>query len=146
MQLGKPLEAGRLVVFSPSGEEAHSLLLDLGWRQVRRSAYAQALQQRFVDEGALEARPRVGDEGVHDGQSPKLAVRVAIFELLAQGTGGFRGASDLELDDLDQVDEAAQVILQVVFAREELDLGRDSRVRLLLRGVSVGVPVQRRVS
>lgn len=57
---------------------------------------------------------------------------VAILELLADGTGSFGGAGGLQLDDLDELGDAAEVILLVLLRREVLDGDGDRRVWLLL--------------
>lgn len=57
---------------------------------------------------------------------------ITVLELLADGASGFGGARGLELDDLDKLNDATQVIFLIVLAREGLNGRGDSRVRLLL--------------
>lgn len=62
----------------------------------------------------------------------------AVLEFLANGAGGFGGTGRLQLDDLDQVRDAAEVIFFDGFAGEPLDGDGDGRVGfLLVDGVGV---------
>ena len=134
MKLCQAVQARCLAVLGPTGEEPAALLLDLGWCHFRGATDTKSLKEGLVDEAALETGARVGDEGVHDGQGTQLSVSAAILEFLAQSAGGFRRTGRLELDDLDKIDQAAQVVLLIRLGREDLDLGGDSRVRLFLKG------------
>lgn len=84
----------------------------------------------------MEARAGILDETVKDGEGSELAMNVAVLELLANGAGSFGGTGSLQLDDLDEVGDAAQVIFLVRLTGERLDVYGDSRVRLLLQRVS----------
>lgn len=134
VQLRKPLQPRRgLVLIRPVPEQLGALLLDIGITQVARATDTQALQQHLVGgDGPLEARAGILDEAVEDGQGAQLAVGAAVLELLADGARGFSGARGLQLDDLDQVGQATEVVFLVGFAGKLLDGDGDGRVRLLL--------------
>lgn len=77
------------------------------------SAHAQALQQRLIGKGALEPLSGVLDETIQEDQGSDLSMNIAILELLADGSRSLAGARGLELDDFNEVGDAAQVLLFV---------------------------------
>lgn len=54
------------------------------------------------------------------------------IQLFANCTCSLRRARILDADNLDQVNNSAEVVLVILLAREAVYLDRDSRVRLLL--------------
>lgn len=132
VQLSNLLQPGRLGILRPAAEQLSTLVLHGRIAQVRGAADPQALQQGLVGKGPLEARAGVLDEPVEDDERAQLTVGVAILELLADGTGSFGGAGGLQLNDLDELGDAAEVILLVLLRREVLDGDGDRRVWLLL--------------
>ncbi len=133
VQPRNPLEARNGPILRPEGKQLPALLLDGRVGQLRGAADAQALEQRLVGKGTLELRPRVLDQAVEQDQRADLAVDVAVLELLANGAGGFRGAGALQLDDIDEVGDAAKVVFFVGLRGEVLDGHGDGRVWLLLQ-------------
>ena len=111
MQTRDPLQPRRLCVLRPLAEQLAALAPDHGVGQLARAAHAQALQQRLVRKRALEARPRVLDQPVEERQRAHLPVHVAVLELLADGARGLGRAGRLQLDGLDELDDARQVVL-----------------------------------
>ncbi|KAH6605680.1 hypothetical protein Trco_004833 [Trichoderma cornu-damae] len=124
---GDPFQAGLVGILGPAAEQLPALLPHLGIRQLGGAADAQPLQQRLVGKRPLEARAGVLDQAVQQDQSADLAVHVAVFELLANGAGGLRGAGRLDGDDFDEVGDAADVLLVVGLGGERLDGDRDGR-------------------
>ena len=59
-----------LVGGRPLPEQDAALFLDIVVGERIRSSYAQALEQRLICEGTLEARASVLDEAIEDGQGP----------------------------------------------------------------------------
>ena len=102
-------------------------------RGTRGAAHAQPLQQGLVAEASLEAGSRVLDQAVEDGKGAQLAVHVAVLELLADGARGLGGARGLDGDDLDELGDAAEVVLLVGFGGEGLDRDGYGGVRFLWR-------------
>lgn len=131
-----PLQPGRRSVLRPLPVQLRALLLDRRVRQVRGAAHAEALQQRLVGKGALEVRARVLDEPVEEDEGADLAVDVAVLELLADGAGGLGRARGLQLDDVDEVGDAAEVLLAEGLRGEVLDSDGDRRVGFLLERLS----------
>lgn len=86
-----------------------------------RPAHPQPLQQRLVAEASLEAAPRVLYQAVEDDEGAQLAVDVAVLELLADGARGLTGARALDGDGLDELGDAAKVLLLVGLGGEGLD-------------------------
>lgn len=134
VEAGDALQARGGGVLRPVAEQLGALPPDGRVREARGAADAEALEQGLVGKGALEARAGVLDEAVEDDEGAKLAVDVAVLELLADGARRLAGARGLELDDLDQVGDAAEIVDAVAARGEVLDVDRHGRVRLLLRG------------
>lgn len=132
MQSGDPLQTRLVRVLGPAAKQLPALLPHLRVGQVRRAADSQALQQRLVRKGSLEARAGILDQAVEQDQGAELAVHVAVLELLADGARGLGGARGLDGDDFDEVGDAADVVLLVGLGRERLDGDRDGGVGLLL--------------
>lgn len=132
MKLRNPLQPRRALILRPAPEQLSTLIPDIRVRQLRSTAHAQPLQQRLVYESSLEPRSGILDEAVKQNQGADLTVDVAVFELLADGAGGLGWSRGLELDDLDELGDAAHVIFLVGFACEVLDGDGDRRVGFLL--------------
>lgn len=132
MQSSDPLQTRLVRVLGPAAKQFPALLPHLRVGQVRRAADSQPLQQRLVRKGSLEARAGILDQAVEQDQGAKLAVHVAVLELLADGARGLRGARGLDGDDFDEVGDAANVVLLVGLGRERLDGDRDGGIGLLL--------------
>lgn len=59
-------------------------------------------------------------------------MNAAVLELLPDGTGRLRGAGRLQLDDLNEVGNAAQVIFLIGFTGQPLDSDGNGRIGFLL--------------
>ena len=59
-------------------------------------------------------------------------MQVSIFELLPDGSGSLNRAGVLEIDNLDEVGDAAEVILWDGLACQPLDCNGDGRIGFLL--------------
>lgn len=137
MQLSNLLQPLGVGVLGPAAEQLPALLLHLRVREIRGAADTQPLQQRLVGEGSLESWAGVLDESVQDDEGADLAVHIAVLELLPDGAGGLAGARSLELDHLDELGDAAEILLLVGLTREVLDGDRHRRVRFFLSCMSV---------
>lgn len=73
------------------------------------------------------------DETIENDEGAELAVDVAVLELLADGPGGLARARGLELDDLDKVGNAAEIVDIVALGGEVLNVDGHRRVWLLLK-------------
>lgn len=120
------------VLGGPAPKQLRALLLDIRIGQVRSATDAQPLEQGLVGKGALEARAGVLDQTVEDDQGAQLAVYAAILELLPDGAGSLRGTGGLQLNHLDQLGDAAQVVFLIGLTRQPLDVDSDGGVGLLL--------------
>lgn len=132
MQARQLLKARRLAKGGPPAEQLATLGLDGGVREIAGAADAQALQQRLVEKVALEPVAGVLNEAVEDDEGAQLAVHVTVLELLAEGAGRLRGPCRLQADDLDEVRDAAEVVLLVGLGCEVLDGDGDRREGFLL--------------
>lgn len=65
------------------------------------------------------------DQAIEERQGAQLAVQVAVLELLPDGAGGLSGAGGLQLDDVDEVGEPAEVVDGDGLARQPLDVDGD---------------------
>ncbi len=72
------------------------------------------------------------DEAVENVQGTELTVKVTVLELLPDGTGGLGRARVLEINDFDEIRDAAEVINGYRLTCESLDGHGDCRVRFLL--------------
>jgi hypothetical protein len=132
--VGNLTHPGRVLVLGgPAGKELGALFPHLGIREPRGAAEAQTLEQGFIGKGPLEAGAGILDEAVEKSQGTQLAVQIAVLELLPDGTGSLGGSRVLEVDDLDEVRDAAEVVDGDGLTRESLDGHRDCRVGLLLK-------------
>ena len=137
---------GRVPILGgPAGKQFRAFLPHFRVRQRRRAAETQALEQGFVCEGPLEARTGILDEAVEDVQGTELTVKVSVLELLPDGTGGLGGARVLEINDFDEIRDAAEVIDGHRLTRESLNRHCHCRVRLLLSDALARLPERGRM-
>lgn len=131
--MGNLSHPGRVFVLGgPAGKELSALLPHLGIRERRGAAEPQTLEQGFIGKGPLETWAGILDEAVEESQGTQLTVQIAVLELLPDGTGGLGGTRVLEVDDLDEVRDTAEVIYGDGLTRESLDGHGDCRVGFLL--------------
>jgi len=123
-----------LVLGGPSGKELGALLPHLRIREPRGAAEPQTLEQGFIGKRPLETGTGILNEAVEKSQGTQLAVQVAVLELLPDGTGSLGGTSVLEVDNLDEVGDTAEVVYGYGLTRESFDGHGDRRVGFLLEG------------
>lgn len=84
----------------------------------------------------MKARPSVLDQAIEEGQSSQLAVDAAVLELLPDGARCLSWPGGLQLDNLYEVGDPAEIILLVGLTRQLFHSNSDSREWLLLQGTS----------
>jgi hypothetical protein len=122
-----------LIVGSPTAKQLLTPLFHLPIRQIGSAAEAKPLEQRLVGEGTLETRPSILNKTVKKRQRTELLVGEPVLELLPDCTSGLRGPRVLQVDDLDQFWNPAQVMLGLVISRQTLNNYSDGSVWFLLR-------------
>ena len=135
-------------------EKTFAFVFDSGIGDMIRGTEAESLEKGLISKDSLESRSGILDESVEDGERAKLAMHIAILpvplstqcdargtetsqrgdgQLFADRSGGFGGAATLYPYHLNEINDAGEIILIILFARQILDLDRDSREGFLLR-------------
>ena len=119
-------------VLCPAREKLSASLLHIRIGDVCGTTQTKTFQQRLIGKGPLESGSGVLDETIQKYKSTDLAVGVPVLELLPNCTGCFRRARRLQLNDLDKLNDAAQVVLFIALRGEVFDCDGNGRVWLLL--------------
>lgn len=133
VEAGNLLESADVFIFyGPLPKQHLALIPHQRVGKVSSTTDTQTLEKHFVGKCTLKPRASILDQTIEKGESTKLAVNVAILELLSNSPGSFCGTSGLKLDSLHKIRDPTQVIFLKPLTRELLDSNGDGGVGFLL--------------